>query len=188
MSDHTTKVYSQFKHKFAGKLAASRDLHLDDVQELSTALALEGITDTVMWDRFTEVILAKENQMPEHKYFQNCGNFVWAFTKVNYTGTEFWEFMESVFQTELEKLKVGEWQDEEKGMTVLSTLCYALRDNKGYEISDRFWTEFNSGLRTQLRKRKISSDLPHTREQLEIIRGAIEANKNLDDSLLGFLK
>ena len=69
MSDHTTKVYSQFKHKFAGKLAASRELHLDDVQELSTALALEGITDTTMWDRFTEVILAKENQMPEHKYF-----------------------------------------------------------------------------------------------------------------------
>ena len=73
---------------------------------------------------------------------------MWAFTKVNYTGAEFWQFMEGVFQTELEKLKVGGWQDEEAGMTVLSTLCYALRDNKGYELSDSFWTEFNTGLRT----------------------------------------
>ena len=72
-------------------------------------------------------------------------------------------------------------------MTVFSTLCYALKDNKGYEISDRFWTEFNSGLRNQLRQRQNSNDLPHTKEQLEIIKEAIETNKNLDDSLIGFL-
>ena len=141
-----------------------------------------------MWDRFTEIILAKEHQMHEHKYFQNCGNFVWAYTKVNYAGNEFWEFMETVFQTELEKLKVDGFRDEEQGMTVLSTLCYALRDNKGYNLSDNFWSTFNNALRAQLRQRKNNDSLPHAKDQNEIIKGAIEVNKNLDDSLIGLLK
>ena len=62
--------------------------------------------------------------------------------------------MEQVFSTELEKLKVDGWKDEEKAMTVLSTLCYALKDNKGYDLSDRFWASFNDALRIQLRARK----------------------------------
>ena len=61
MSDVTNKTYSMFKQSFADKLSKSKDLHIDDVQELVTPLALEQITDTKMWDHFTEIILTKEH-------------------------------------------------------------------------------------------------------------------------------
>ena len=88
-------------------------------------LAVEKITDHAMWEHFAKIVLTKEHQMPASKYFQNCADFAWAFSKVNYIGDDFWKFIEEVFQTELEKLKV-EGYPTEQGMTTLSTICYAI--------------------------------------------------------------
>ena len=75
-------------------------------------------------------------------------------------------------------------------MSTLSTICYGVCENKGYILSDKFWSKLNVALRNQLQQRTKHdiSALTHKKEQLEIIEGAIEANKNLDDSLLSLLK
>ena len=93
-----------------------------------------------------------------------------------------------MLQTELEKMRIS-GQKNDQSLSILTTMCYGLRDSNGRNLSNIFWSTLNESLKHHLRvSREERAALPAKKEQLEVIKDAIQANNNLDDSLLDLLK
>ena len=129
-TDHPIAAsYAQFKSAYAKQLSQAKDLQIEDVHALIVPLSLEQITDQALWDNLSSVILAKEHQIPENKYLQHISDFAWAMSKVSYKQMDFWVFVEQVFQTELEKLKVKDDPAAVRaGFQTMTLMCHALGD------------------------------------------------------------
>ena len=57
-------------------------------------------------------------------------------SKVSYKSMDFWVFVEQVYSTELEKLKLKDDPAAVRaGFQTMASICYALRDVEGTEIS-----------------------------------------------------
>ena len=98
-----TLRFDQYKEKYAGTLAVSKEIKIDDVFVLAMALAAEQIKSPEMWTAFAHIAVEKEYEVEESDYFKNFANLSWAMTKVSYSGSDFWIFIERLFATEIGK-------------------------------------------------------------------------------------
>ena len=101
-----TQRFEQYKEKYANSVAISGELKIDDVFVLSMALAAEQVKSPVMWDAFARLAVEKEYEVDEKEYFKSFSNLAWAMTKVDYSGSDFWGFIERLFAQEIERTKL----------------------------------------------------------------------------------
>ena len=59
-----------------------------------------------MWDAFARLAVEKEYEVDEKEYFKSFSNLAWAMTKVDYSGSDFWGFIERLFAQEIERTKL----------------------------------------------------------------------------------
>lgn len=133
-----TIQFDRFKELFAASLATSKDLKVDDVFVLAMALAAEQIKSPEMWSAFAQIAVKDEWAVPQKEYFKSYANLSWAMTKVGYTGAEFWDFIEKLFFTELERSRMPNQPFELKS-SVFATICFSLKDCPASNFSDSFW-------------------------------------------------
>lgn len=131
-------------------LSTSREIKIDDVFALATPLAAEQIKSPQMWQRFAEIAVQKEYEVDPREYFQSFANLSWAMAKVNYSGLQFWAFIERLYLTEMEKTKLRETPPE-MSSAIFATICFALKDCQPHDFSDEFWRDLNKALREFLR-------------------------------------
>lgn len=105
-----------------------------------------------MWDRFAKLAVEREYEVEGREYFRNFANLSWSMTKVSYGGSDFWQFIENLYLTEIEKTKQKE-QSREMTASVLATICFALKDSQPHNFTDSFWHELNKALRHYLHSR-----------------------------------
>ena len=185
-------MFDDYKENFAGSLAESYELKIDDVFVMATPLAAEQIQSPQMWSNFAKIAVEREYEVESRDYFKNYANLAWAMSKVGFSGGEFWTFIERLFSTELERTKLKE-QPRELTSSVLATICFALKDCQTHDFTDEFWQKLNGILRSYLRERiQIASQGDQAAhvddtETVNMMKMAIEANKRLDDSLLSML-
>lgn len=134
--------FDQYKESFAANLSVSYELKIDDVFTLATPLAAEQIQSPKMWQTFARIAVQKEHEVEQREYFKNYANLSWAMSKVSYEGQEFWQFIERLYMTELEKTKLKD-QPRELTASVLATMCFALKDCQPHNFTDDFWHELN---------------------------------------------
>jgi len=108
--------------------------------------------------------------------------------KAGHTGSQFWCFVENLFQTELDKLKLP-GQTQQQKASVLATICLALKDTQTHLFTDDFWKLLNSSLRQYASDRKKNKEIGfNDSEPVSVIKLAVSANHMLDDSLLNVLQ
>ena len=100
-----TQSFDVFKENYAQSIAISHELKIDDVFVLANSLATERIKNTAMWHRFAQVAVEREFEVEDKDYFKSFANLAWSMSKVSYDGQAFWNFIERLFSTELEKIK-----------------------------------------------------------------------------------
>ena len=91
-----------------------------------------------MWNRFAKLAVEREYEVEARDYFTKFANLSWSMTKVNYSGQDFWRFMERLYLTEIERTKLKE-QPREMTASVLSTICLSLKDCQPHNLTDDFW-------------------------------------------------
>lgn len=137
-----TLRFDEYKERFAASLSVSYELKIDDVFMLATALAAEQIQSPEMWKTFARIAVEKEYEVEEREYFKSYANLSWAMSKVSFEGQEFWQFIERLYKTEIERTKLKE-QPRELTASVLATMCFALKDCQPHNFTEDFWHELN---------------------------------------------
>jgi len=61
-----------------------------------------------MWKTFARIAVEKEYEVEEREYFKSYANLSWAMSKVSFEGQEFWQFIERLYKTEIERTKLKE--------------------------------------------------------------------------------
>ena len=95
-----------------------------------------------MWEAFAQIAVEKEWAVQESEYFKSYANLSWAMTKVGYSGSEFWSFIERLFTTEIERTKLPN-QPKDLQASIFATICFSLKDCKSHDFSDEFWQTLN---------------------------------------------
>ena len=109
--------------------------------------------------------------------------------KAGYEGATFWAFIEKLFITELERMKVQNQSNEMKS-AVLATICFAIKDSKQPIFSNDFWSKLNDSIATYLKNKSQKSSeaaadsVDESDETLVMLRMAVETNRRLEYSLL----
>ena len=86
-------------------------------------------------------------------------------------------------------------ESKEARASIITTICFSLKDCDNQNFSDAFWVQLNKALRVYLREKQNAGQQPMNfntttqekqldPERISMIRLAIETNARLDDSLL----
>ena len=105
-----------------------------------------------MWDTFAKIAVEREYEVEGKEYFKNYANLAFSMSKIGYEGQTFWSFIERLFATELERTQVSELPRELKA-SIITTICFSVKDCQSHDFSDEFWQQLNGVLRTYLRER-----------------------------------
>lgn len=148
---NATLQFDHYKECYARSLTESKEIKIDDVFVLATALAAEQVKSKAMWDTFARIAVEKEYEVEERQYFKSFANLAWAMSKVQFDGSQFWPFIERLFSTELKRTKLAE-QPRDLSGSILATICFSIKEVQPHDFSDEFWSELNHTLRDYLQQ------------------------------------